>query len=89
MDDESAAVLFGILIVVVVLCIYLIPTIVAICRKSYYSTPAIILNIFLGWSFFGWVVALVLALSNEPAEREAQPQQIIVKQFVGVNGRNL
>lgn len=42
---------------------YLIPTFVAGARK-HHNTPAILaLNLLLGWTLLGWVVALVWALT--------------------------
>lgn len=42
--------------------IYLLPAFVALTRK-HINTPAIcVLNILVGWTFIGWVVALVWAL---------------------------
>src|SRR5690606_20089491 len=44
---------------------YLIPTIVALVRKPVTMTAAIIVNILLGWTMIGWVVALVLAMGSK------------------------
>ncbi|MBN9232077.1 MAG: superinfection immunity protein [Legionella sp.] len=44
--------------------LYFLPTIVAI-KKSHPSTVAIsVLNLLIGFFFFGWVASLVWALSN-------------------------
>jgi len=41
------------------LAFYFLPTIIALARRRQ-NTPAIfLLNFFLGWTFVGWVVALV------------------------------
>ncbi len=40
---------------------YLIPTIIAVKRKHIQKVPIILINILLGWSFIGWIVALVWA----------------------------
>mgnify|MGYP001607538217 CR=1 FL=1 len=42
--------------------LYLLPTIVAIFRKRPNTGVVAALNILLGWTCVGWVVALVLAL---------------------------
>ena len=47
------------LIILVALQVYFIPAIVAYSRKHNNSTAILILNLFLGWTFIGWVVALV------------------------------
>ena len=44
--------------------IYLIPTIIAFARKVPSTLSVAVLNIFLGWSIIGFVVALVWALKN-------------------------
>jgi len=44
--------------------IYFIPSFVAIYRKHNNRNPIIVLNFFLGWTFFGWVIALVWALTD-------------------------
>ena len=44
--------------------IYFLPAIVAIKRKHCNTMAILILNIFLGWTFFGWVCALVWSFTN-------------------------
>jgi Superinfection immunity protein len=41
--------------------VYLVPAIVAVERRHHNADAIAILNIFLGWTFIGWVVALVWA----------------------------
>lgn len=53
-----------------VLAFYFLPTIMAIKRKSPHTTAVVILNLFLGVTLLGWIIALVLA--------SKQPQPIIV-----------
>ncbi|HXB30470.1 MAG TPA: superinfection immunity protein [Puia sp.] len=43
--------------------IYFIPTIVAFDRRKANRYAILMLNIFLGWTFVGWIVALVWAIS--------------------------
>ncbi len=57
-----AAVVGGILAVLAGLAIYFMPTIVAALGKHPLVAPVIVLNVFLGWTFVGWVVALALAV---------------------------
>lgn len=47
--------------IVLVLLFYFIPTVVA--RNAYHRhlTAIFVLNLFLGWTFIGWVIALVWA----------------------------
>jgi putative effector of murein hydrolase LrgA (UPF0299 family) len=45
----------------VVLALYFLPSIVAIARKVTHQGSVIVINVFLGWTFIGWVVALAMA----------------------------
>ena len=45
--------------VIVVLPIYFLPAIIAFWRHHHQVVPILLLNLFLGWTFVGWVVALV------------------------------
>ena len=78
MDDPDF--FAGLIVLLILIGIYLIPTIIAICRKAHYSAAAITINILLGWTFLGWVLALVLSLLNKP---DRMPQQIVINQVVG------
>lgn len=49
--------------------IYLIPWIVSLGKPQ--SVSVFFLNLFLGWTFVGWVVALVWAV--------AKPQQVVIQ----------
>lgn len=40
--------------------LYFLPTIVAKTRKVENAAPTFIINLFLGWTFIGWVVALAM-----------------------------
>lgn len=44
---------------------YFIPTTVAIIKKKTDTTAIVMLNLFLGWTFIGWVVALVWATRQD------------------------
>jgi RsiW-degrading membrane proteinase PrsW (M82 family) len=53
-----------------VLAFYFLPTIIAIKRKSPHTTAVVILNLFLGVTLLGWIIALVLA--------SKQPQPVVI-----------
>jgi Superinfection immunity protein len=57
------------------LALYLIPTIIAVIRKVPNIGSVAVINIFLGWSVVGWVVALAMAARSQP-----QPTQVQVFQ---------
>ncbi|MDD2499258.1 MAG: superinfection immunity protein [Geobacter sp.] len=61
-----------------VLAIYLIPAIIGFIRKKDNKMAILLLNLFLGWSMIGWVVALVWAVS-----KDKQPQTIIINNGPG------
>lgn len=70
------------------LTVYLLPTVVAAHRRSDWLWPAAAINLLLGWSLVGWVVALVLASTEErPGARagHAAPRRAF-KQRGAMNG---
>jgi len=44
--------------------VYVLPTLVASRRKHINSIPICILNLLLGWTFIGWVVALCWSFTS-------------------------
>lgn len=55
--------------------LYFLPCIIAFARKKSNSIAILALNLFLGWSFIGWIIAMVWALTND-----TPTQQMIVYQ---------
>jgi len=51
----------GILVFILVLALYFLPTIIALVRGRRNTVAIFLLNFFLGWSFIAWVIALVWA----------------------------
>jgi hypothetical protein len=45
--------------------LYFFPTIVAISRKKKNQEAIFIINFVLGWTFIGWIIALVWAVKKE------------------------
>lgn len=74
-------IVFLILAIIAFIClilVYFIPTIIA-CRRNYINKgPVIIINIFLGWTYIGWVIALAWSLKKDvlPPEKSVTPTQI-------------
>ena len=60
----------GFLIIVLILSIalYFLPTIIALIRKKRNTVAILLLNFFLGWSLVGWVIALVWASTSDPSQ---------------------
>ena len=52
------------IILIPTLLIYFLPTIVALSRRKTNRTAIFLLNLLLGWTFVGWVVALVMACAT-------------------------
>jgi NhaP-type Na+/H+ or K+/H+ antiporter len=61
-----------ILVCIVSLFIWILPGIIASNRKHHNTAAIWAITLLLGWSFVGWVVALVWAFTNPP------PQQITI-----------
>lgn len=52
------------LIILFGIALYFLPFIVAKIKKSERSTQVFLLNFFLGWTFFVWVIAFVIAVGK-------------------------
>ena len=50
------------------LAIYCIPIIIAYIRKHNNLIPITILTVFLGWTFFGWLAAVLWSLNSDVQE---------------------
>ena len=48
-------------VLILVVVIYFAPTVVAYQNKKDNKVSILVLNLFLGWTFIGWVIALVWA----------------------------
>lgn len=44
---------------------YFLPTIIAFARSKRDAAAILLLNLFLGWSVIGWIVAMVWAVKND------------------------
>lgn len=62
-SDGSAGI--GVFLILVVIVLYFLPTVVAVKRDIPNKGTVIVLNIFLGWTFFGWIVALALSFGSK------------------------
>jgi hypothetical protein len=41
--------------------LYFLPTLIASHRKHHQQASIFVINLFLGWTFLGWVIALAMA----------------------------
>jgi hypothetical protein len=54
-----------IIFILILLPVYFVPTIVAAVRGAKQKLGIILVNIFAGWTFIGWVIALVWSIAGE------------------------
>lgn len=66
--SKSSMVIPVILLIVFLVIVYFIPTAIAVKRKHPNRFGIVIVNIFLGWSLIGWVVALVWAVTDSKSK---------------------
>lgn len=66
-DDDAVAGIIGILailfLIVICLAFYFLPTLIAASRNHHQWGTIFVVNIFFGWTFVGWVVALAWSVS--------------------------
>ena len=55
--------LFGLSVVVMAVLGYFLPAVVAYSRRHHNRLAILALNFLLGWTFLGWVIALVWSLT--------------------------
>jgi len=59
--------IIGILMFVFIFVAYFLPTFIAQGRGHRQTNPIFLINLFLGWTFLGWVVALVWSATAQEA----------------------
>lgn len=62
----SIAFLFWLFAVTFGVAMYFLPTIIAVVGRRRNAVLVAVVNTLLGWSFVGWIVALVMAVTREP-----------------------
>ena len=53
--------------------LYFLPTIVASARHHHNRGSIFVLNLFLGWTFIGWIIALAMACSHVERAQVMEP----------------
>jgi len=57
--------LMGVMLLIVLVGGYFVPSIVALVKKKRNTGAIVLVNVLLGWSVVGWIVALVWAVTND------------------------
>lgn len=82
MESESGGELYGTLIALgVVLAFYFLPTILACARSKRDWAAILCLNLFLGWTVIGWIIALVWSIKHDPPPADAAGGQVRVNVY--------
>ena len=58
-----------VLLIGVSLIVYFLPSMIAGTREHHQTGAIFCLNLFAGWSIIGWIIAIVWACTNPPAQQ--------------------
>ena len=58
----------------IILALYFLPAFLAAVRSHHQTMAIVALNVLLGWTLLGWVLALVWALTATPVQASGQGQ---------------
>jgi hypothetical protein len=67
-SPDAGSVILAIILVIASIAAYWVPTIVSATRKVPNMGSVVVVNLFLGWTIVGWIVALAMAF------RDPRPQ---------------
>jgi|ERR1700737_511708 len=76
LDSTGAGAIGGLFILVIVLGLYFVPGILATARHAKNAAAVWVIDIFLGWTMVGWVVALAMAF-GETREEADRPRYVV------------
>ncbi len=62
--------IIGLGLLVIFLFIYFLPAYIANKKKKKNTGAIFVLNLFLGWTFIGWIIALVWAVAYEEKDNK-------------------
>ena len=62
--SPACSVILGIAVILVSIAAYWVPSFVAARRKVPNVGSVVVVNLFLGWTVIGWIVALVMAMRD-------------------------
>lgn len=72
----AAGLIVGLFILAIILGLYFLPGILATARHAKNAAPVWVIDIFLGWTLVGWVVALAMAF-GETREEADRPRYVV------------
>ncbi len=78
----------GLILLVLLAVLYFLPTIVASTRGHRAAAAICVLNIFLGWTFIGWLIALVWSLTGDTRANEARKIENLARLMRNRDARN-
>ena len=68
----------SLILLIIILCLYFLPAIIASRRRHNNGGAITVLNLFLGWTLLGWIIALIWANTDNVNKNEL-PQEISVQ----------
>jgi hypothetical protein len=74
--DATAGLVLIVLLAIIGLAVYFLPSIIADRRRHHNRVPIILVNLFFGWTAIGWIAAFIWAFTS-PA-----PNQVVVVQQI-------
>lgn len=83
MNEPSVSYIF--VLIVIAGFAYFLPSLIAIQRKHKNVNSLFVLNLFLGWTFIGWVVALVWSFSSQSSVNKPQKIKVVEPVIQEVN----
>lgn len=63
-------VIMGFIFIILLIALYFLPTIIAYNRKYQNRMSVFVIDLFLGWTLIGWVIALALSLASNVEENK-------------------
>ena len=80
-SSADGVVAFGLLLFLAIgfccLLLYFVPIAVAQYRKASNTTTVVLINIFLGWTIIGWIIALILAFAGDSGDQARRHRELV------------
>ena len=62
------------LVILLLVAIYSVPSIVAFSRRHHNAVAILLLNLFLGYTFLGWIAALIWSMTSTRPRHSGPPK---------------